>query len=111
MDWSSGRNGHSRDRRLSGFAAEKRPLTFHCPTPALQYLKDRLLESGEVIRNHELDTRQAALFQSQKEFLPTALALAFFGHLNGRDLPLTFPVDADGDQDGRPITPASLTRS
>ena len=53
-----------------------------------------------VIRNHELDTRQAALFQSQKEFLPTALALAFFCHLNGRDLPLTFPVDADGDQDG-----------
>ena len=70
--------GHTRDRRLSGFAAEKRPLEFHCPTPALQYLKDCLLESGEVIRNHELDTRQAALFQSQKEFLPTALALAFF---------------------------------
>jgi hypothetical protein len=23
-----------------------------------------------------------------------------FGHLNGQDLPLTFPIYADGDQDG-----------
>lgn len=52
-----------------------------------QDLKDRLLQPGVVVGHDEFNTRQATLLQAQKEFLPTALALAV-GHLDGQDLPL-----------------------